>query len=174
MKASAKNLLRPPCCDDESGEVFPVAILYGGVLLTILIGVHVVLFSIASTAAQAAADSGVAAVQAAPLGNPPDRSLCPPLTDLDAPGEVDLLSFSERQCQGAAATWAAMWASTRMVGQSQPPAVEVDEVAGVVTVVVFGSIMSPVLGQIETVGIACGPLDLVAGDVPTRADASAC
>ncbi|WP_419931458.1 hypothetical protein [Candidatus Poriferisodalis sp.] len=171
---STRSLVRRSRCIRESGEVFPVAILFGGVLITILIGVHVVLHSLASTAAQAAADSGVAAAQAAPLGGATDPALCPPLTDLDTGGEVDLLTFSERQCQGASATWAAMRASTNMVGQYQPPAVVVDNEAGVVKVLTFGSIVSPMLGQIEVIGVACGPLDLVGNSAPTRADAGAC
>ena len=46
---------------DQRGEVFPVAILFGGVLLTILIGLHVVLVSVGRTAVQAAANRGVTA-----------------------------------------------------------------------------------------------------------------
>lgn len=154
---------------DELGEVFPVAILFGGVLITILIGVHVVLHSMATTAVQAAADRGVTAAQAAPLGSP---ASCPPLTDLTSGGLA--VPNSERQCQGGFATWAAMNASTSMVQPWQPPAVVVDDEAGVVSVFAFGSIVSPVLGPIEVVGYACGPLDLVPGHVPTSADPSAC
>ena len=50
--------------------MFPVAISFGGVLLTILIGLHVVLMSVGRTAAQAAADRGVTAAQAAPAVGP--------------------------------------------------------------------------------------------------------
>lgn len=142
-------------------------------LLTILIGVHVVLHSMAITAAQAAADSGVTAAQNAPLGAAVNLALCPPLTDLTT-GIEALPPFSERQCQGGSATWTAMRAAASMVGQPKPPAVVVDDDAGVVTVVTFGSIISPVLGPIEVTGIACGPLERVTGDGPTSADASAC
>ena len=44
------------------------------VLLTILIGVHVVLHSIASTAVQAAADRGVAGCAVRAIGEPPLRA----------------------------------------------------------------------------------------------------
>ena len=150
---------------DERGEVFPVAILFVGVLLTILIGVHVVLHSVATTAVQTAADHGVVAAQAAALG---PMTSCPPLID-PASGSP---ASGPRQCQGGFATWAALNAATSMVRQTQLPAVTVD--SGIVSVVAFGSIMSPVLGPIEVVGRACGPLDLVAGNMPTSADPSAC
>ena len=39
------------------GEVLPVAILFLGVIFTILIGVHVMVVAIARTAVQAAADA---------------------------------------------------------------------------------------------------------------------
>ena len=170
MRASAGNLVRPSRCDGESGEVFPIAILFIGVLLTILIGVHMVLFSIASTAAQAAADFGVTAVQSVPPGNAVLAGTCPPLTDLATGNEIQ--PTTERECLGGLAIRLVMDASTSMVRQSQPPTVTVD--GGVVSVVAYGSIISPVLGYIEVAGTACGPLDLVAGDMPTTADPSAC
>ncbi|WP_419864290.1 hypothetical protein [Candidatus Poriferisodalis sp.] len=153
---------------DERGEVFPVAILFGGVLLTILVGVHVVLHSIATTAVQAAADRGVAAAAAAPIGSP--ISSCPPLTDLASGGPAT--PTSERQCQGGFAAWAAMNASTGMVRLSQPPAVIVDE--GTVSVVAFGTIRTPVLGSIDVVGFACGPLDFISDHTSAHPDASVC
>ena len=136
-------------------------------LITILIGVHVVLFSIASTAVQAAADRGVATAQAAPLGASSCGTLTEPYSGLT------VTPANERECQGVYAVWEAMNASGGMVHQVRPPDVTVDE-AGVVSVLAFGSITSPVLGPIEVVGYACGPLDLIADNVPTSADASAC
>ena len=153
---------------DERGEVFPVAILFGGVLLTILIGVHVVLFSIASTAVQAAADRGVTSAQSAPLGPSSCGTLTEPFSGLT------VTPANEQECQGVFATWDAMNASTGMVHQSRPPAVTVDAGAGVVSAAAFGVVFSPVLGAIEVTGVACGPLDLTEGGQPTRADASVC
>ena len=178
MKASARNLVRPSRCEGESGEVFPVAILFGGVLLTILIGVHVVLVSVARTAAQSAADRGVIAVQGAPLGpgTHPDAtqqwSSCGEFTDPASGTQVR--PTSERECQGVLAVLGTMNASISMVGQARPPAVTIDDSAGVVSVLSFGSVVSPVLGVIEVTGYACGPLDLVEGGLPSRADVSAC
>ena len=149
----------------------PVAILFGGVLITIMIGLHVVLFSMAETAVQAAADRGVNAAQAAQLGGA-GVSSCGTLTEPFSGQSVS--PTSERQCQGVIAAWQTLNASTSMVRQVRPPAVAVDEVAGVVSVTSFGAVISPVFGPIEVAGIACGPLDLVEGDTPTRADPSAC
>ena len=152
----------------ERGEVFPVAILFVGVLLTILIGVHVVLFSMAETAAQAAADRGVTSAQAAPLG----PSSCGTLTEPYS-GQM-VTPVDERECQGVVAAWRAMTVSGSMVRQTQPPTVTIDQGAGIVSVISYGAVVSPIFGSIEVAGSACGPLDLVPGDVPTRADASEC
>ena len=53
---------------DERGEVLPVAILFLGVIATVLMGVHVALVAMARTAVQSAADAAVAAAQAAGPG----------------------------------------------------------------------------------------------------------
>ncbi|WP_419553049.1 hypothetical protein [Candidatus Poriferisodalis sp.] len=151
---------------DQRGEVFPVAILFGGVLLTILVGVHVVLVSVGRTAVQAAADQGVTAAQSAP----PADSSCGTITRPIGTVTPD----SERYCAGLLAAWAAMSASGSMVATQRPPAVSVDEGAGVVAVYTFGTVLSPVLGAIEVVGRACGPLDAVSEPGPVRADMSAC
>ncbi len=153
-------------CDDQRGEVFPVAILFGGVMLTILIGLHVVLVSVATTAVQAAADRGVSSAQAAPIG---------PSTCGTFGGQYGVVTpESERECQGVVGAWSALIASGSMVGPARPPVVSVNENAGVVGVAAFGIVISPVLGALEVIGYACGPLDLVEGVAPTRADASAC
>ncbi len=52
------------CRSDARGEALPVAILFVGVLLTILIGIHVVVVELADTAVQSAADVGLSATQA--------------------------------------------------------------------------------------------------------------
>ena len=149
----------------------PIAILFGGVLITIMIGLHVVLFSMAETAVRAAADRGVSAAQAAPMGGG-GISSCGTLTEPFSGQSVT--PTSERQCQGVIAAWQSLNASTNMVRQIRPPAVAVNENAGVVSVTSYGAVISPVFGPIEVAGIACGPLDLVEGDMPTRADSSHC
>ena len=151
---------------DERGEVFPVAILFGGVLLTILIGLHVVLMSVGRTAVQAAADRGVTAAQAAPAVGPG----CGDFTR----GGRTVRTTNSRQREGVIATLRALDSSGAMVRQAGPPDVEVDETAGVVAVFAHGAVLSPVFGQIEIVGYACGPLELVEGIAPSPADASAC
>ena len=159
-------------CRNELGEVFPVAILFGGVLLTILIGLHVVLVSIGRTAVQAAADRGVTAAQSAPLGTPTCGTF--------GAGGRTVTPNSIRECDGVISTLQALHASGSMVRRTYPPDISVDEAAGVVTVLAHGAVISPVLGTIEIVGYACGPLDLVASGTSneagtsSRADASAC
>lgn len=153
---------------DERGEVFPVAILFGGVLLTILIGVHVVLFSVGLSAVQSAADRGVAAVQTAPLG----ESSCGELGWPQIGGPVT--PASERECRGMVTVMDAIDASGGIVRLSQLPSVAVDNDAGVVSVVSLGVVDSPVLGAIQVAGVACGPLDLVEGTRASRSDITAC
>ena len=139
----------PPLRRDERGEALPVAILFIGVLFTILIGVHVVLISMARTAVQAAADSAVAAAQAAGPGN----------AECDGdPGTTE----TARVCEGVLAARIAMAASAGTVVEGRPPAVVVEPERGVVRVVVIGGTISPVLGVLKLAGLACGPLD----DVP--------
>ncbi len=139
---------------DERGEALPVAILFIGVLLTILIGVHVVLISMARTAVQAAADSAVAAAQAA------------------GPGDVQCDGTTEtaRVCEGVLAARLAMIGSAGTVIETRPPAVVVEAEKGTVTVEVFGETLSPVLGGLELTGLACGPLDDVPASSLTAGD----
>lgn len=162
LNAAGAGLIESGCRRSDSGEVFPVAILFVGVLLTILIGLHVVLVSIGRTAVQAAADRGVTAAQSAPLG----------LGECDA-----LLGAPEigiRECEGVISTQQALQASGSMVRRTRPPDIDVDETAGIVTAVAHGAVISPIFGAIEIAGYACGPLDLVEDGTPSRADASTC
>lgn len=151
---------------DERGEVFPVAILYVGVLFTILIGLHVVLFSVGRTAVQAAADRGVNAVQAAPTGD----LMCGRFTV----GVHSVEPVTARECEGVFATLMALDASGSMVGRARPPEIVVDETAGIVAVTAFGMVSSPVLGRTEVAGYACGPLELIADGTPSRSDLTEC
>lgn len=120
---------------DDRGEVFPAAILFVGVLTTILIGVHVVLVALARTAVQSAADEAVVAAQAAEEG--------------------------DRQAQGENAARVSMAGASSSVVPIRDPSVIVEHDRGVVTAVVFGGIRSPVLGVIGVTAAACGPLDNV-------------
>ena len=145
---------------DDRGEALPAAILFLGVMITILIGVHVVIASIARTAVQAAADAALAAAQAAgpdPQQQPPQ----PCAIDPDIRGTA-------RQCDGILAARIAMAGARNSIRETRPPAIAVEHERGVVTAVVFGGTISPVLGTLELTGQACGPLD----DVPASELAS--
>lgn len=127
--------------DDERGEVFPAAILFVAVLTTILIGVHVVLVALARTAVQSAADAAVVAAQIAEDG--------------------------DRQAQGENAARIAMAGASGSVSMTGDPSVVVERERGVVTVVVFGGIRTPLPignppGVLHLTAVACGPLE----DVP--------
>lgn len=151
---------------DERGEVFPVAILFGGVLLTILLGLHMVLISVGRTAVRAAADRGVSAAQAAPVG----ELDCGEFTR----GGRTVAPKTAQACGGVIATLQALNSSGAMVGQSGPPIISVDDDAGVVSVAAYGSVLSPVFGRIEIIGYACGPLERTTSRSPTPADPEAC
>lgn len=166
MKTSTKGSVRSDRDRGERGEVFPVAILFGGVIITILIGLHVVLLSIGQTAVRAAADRGVTAAQTAQIG----AATCGTI----GVGGHTVTPTSARECEGVIATLSVLNASGAMVHQTEPPSVSVNEAMGVVAVGAFGAVVSPIFGPIEIVGYACGPLDLVEGTAPSRADASAC
>ena len=132
---------------DERGEALPVAILFVGVLTTILIGIHVVLMAMARTAVQAAADRAVATAQVAGSG--------------PCGGDSAALE-SERECAGVRAAHRSMMAARTSITERRPARVTVEEDRGVVSVRVFGAIRSPLLGRIDLSAEACGPLD----DVP--------
>lgn len=131
--------------DDSRGEALPAAVLFLGVLLTILIGIHVVIIAMARTAVQAAADAAVAAAQRAGHG--------------------------AREAEGVLAAQIAMAAAQTSIVETRPPQVIVEPERSSVTVLVFGGTITPVLGGVELTAQACGPLDdvpateLNAGDV---------
>ena len=113
---------------------------------TVLVAVHLVIVSVARSAVQSAADRGLAAAQSA---NP---------FDVDCDGVMR----PDRVCRGVLEARLAMLAARGSVIETRLPAVAVEEERGTVTVLVFGGIISPVLGGIELTGQACGPLDSVA------------
>ena len=123
--------------DDDRGEAFPVAILFVFVLLTILIGIHVVLVALARTAVQAAADSAVSVAQVAESGQRADEGR-----------------------RAAESALAAAQASVRPT--EERPEVNVYPERGSVEVVVFGAVNTPVLGTLRVAAQACAPLD----DIP--------
>ena len=134
---------------DERGEVLPVAILFLGVLATVLIGVHVALVAMARTAVQSAADAAVAAAQAAG----PGAQEC----------DGDPLTMeTARECEGILAARIAIAGAKSSVIETKAPVVAVESERGSVTAVVFGGTITPLLGGLEITGQACGPLD----DVP--------
>ena len=134
---------------DERGEALPAAILFLGVLITILIGIHVVIVAMARTAVQSAADAAVAAAQAAGPGS--------------AECDGDPLTIeTARFCEGTLGARLAMVASESSAVETRPPAIVVEGDRGIVTVLVFGGTISPILGGLELTAQACGPLD----DVP--------
>ena len=133
---------------DVRGEALPAAILFLGVLITILIGIHVVIIAMARTAVQAAADAAVAAAQVAGEGN--------------------------RESEGELAAQIAMAAAQSSIIETRPPEVIVELDRGSVTALVFGGTITPVLGGVELIAQACGPLDDVPAAVLTAGDAWRC
>lgn len=119
----------------ERGDALSVAILFIGMFLTILIGVHVLVVGMARTALQFAADSAVAAAQVATTG--------------------------EREAEGVLGARLAIAANDSSVAETQAPEIIVEEERGVVTALVFGGTISPLLGGVELTAVACGPLDNV-------------
>ena len=133
---------------DIRGEALPVAILFVGVLLTILIGIHVVVVALARTAVQAAADSAVAVAQAA--------------------------AADERETEGVAAAQRALAGARASVRETRPPEVTVEPERGSVEVLVFGGVNTPVLGTLILTARACAPLDDVPAAQLTASDAWEC
>ncbi len=121
---------------DARGEALPVAILFVGVMLTILIGIHVVIVAMARTAVQSAADAAVSAAQAA--------------------------AADDRESEGVRAAQLAMAGARASVRETDPPVVIVEPERGTVGVWVFGGVNTPVLGMLQLTARACAPLD----DVP--------
>ncbi len=144
--AARRGAARRGRARDERGEALPAAILFLGVLFTILLGVHVVVIAMARTAAQSAAD---AALSAAQVAGPGDQ-------------ECDGVVRPVRECEGMLGARLAMAAAKSSIVETRPPAVVVESERGTVTVLVFGGTITPLLGGVELTAQACGPLD----DVP--------
>ena len=146
---------------DERGEALPAAILFLGVMITILIGIHVVIFAMARTAVQSAADAAVAAAQAAGSGTQ------------ECDGDP-LTIETARECEGILGAQLAMVASDSSIVETRPPAIVVESEKGIVTVLVFGGTISPLLGGLELTAQACGPLDNVPASELTGTDIWQC
>ena len=131
---------------DQRGEALPVAILFLGVFVTILIGIHVVIVAMARTAVQAAADAAVSAAQAAGPGT------------AECDGDTTTTE-SNRECDGMLAARIAFAGAKSSIIETRPPAIAVEAERGSVTALVFGGTISPLLGGLEFTGQACGPLD---------------
>ena len=134
--------------NDARGEALPVAILFVGVLLTIMIGIHVVVVAMARTAVQSAADAAVSAAQAA--------------------GE------DAREREGLLAAQLALAGAAASVSATFDPVVTVEPERGLVSVSVFGGVNTPVLGTLFLTARACGPLDDVPAHHLTAPDAWEC
>ena len=133
---------------DARGEALPVAILFMAVLITILLGIHIVIVAMARTAVQSAADAGVSAAQAA------------------GPGL--------REGEGILAARLAIAGAQASIIETDLPSVIVEPERGSVTVVAHGGIISPLLGGIEFTAQSCGPLDDVPASDLTSGDAWQC
>ena len=130
-------------------------------MITILIGIHVVIFAMARTAVQSAADAAVAAAQAAGSG----------IRECDGDPMTD---ETARECEGILGARLAMVASDSSIVETRPPAIVVESEKGIVTVLVFGGTISPLLGGLELTGQACGPLDDVPASELTGTDIWQC
>lgn len=117
-------------------------------LLTILIGIHVVVVALARTAVQSAADSAVAVAQAA--------------------------AKEEREAEGVLAARRALAGARASVRETRPPVVTVEPERGSVEVLVFGGVRTPVLGAVLLTARACAPLDDVPAGQLTATDAWEC
>ena len=135
--------------DDTRGEALPVAILFVGVLLTFLIGIHVVVVALARTAVQAAADSAASVAQVAESGQ------------REAEGRME----AERSLDGARALVSPTGDSPRVIVRPDRGSVEV---------VVFGAVNTPVLGTLRLAARACAPLDDIPASQLTAAEAWEC
>lgn len=173
---------------DERGEVFPVAILYGMVMLTVLLALHMTLFAMARTAVSAAAGLGLTAAQGE-LPGKLDKSLPSPVP-ADYCGNLvydpvkmqwsdpvygqEVTPGTFRECAGIDAAFRAMLANASMVQYAGPATVMVDETAGIARVVTRGWVRSPIFGSLDVRGYACGPLDSSTVVGVTSADLEKC
>ena len=128
------------------------AVLFAGMLLMVLVGIHVVILGLARSAVASAADAAVTAAQAAGPDGPGGRIDC----------DDDPKLEQVRVCEAATAARVAMAASRSSIVETRPPAVDVQADRGVVRVIVFGGTISPLFGGIEVTAEACGPLDDIA------------
>ena len=133
---------------DSNGEALPVAILFVAVLITILLGIHMVIVGMARSAVQAAADAGVSAAQAAAAG--------------------------DREAEGILAARLAIAGAQASIIETELPSVIVEPERGSVTVVAYGGIISPLLGGMLLTAQSCGPLDDVPASDLTDAGAWQC
>lgn len=125
-----------------------MAILFLGVIFTVLVGVHVVVTAMARTAVQGAADAAVSAAQNA------------------AP--------AERVAEGVLAARIALAASASSAVETRPPQVTVETDRGQVRALVFAGAISPLFGGAEFTALACGPLDDIAVSSLSSPDAWRC
>ena len=132
----------------DRGEALPVAILFVGLLTTILIGIHVVVVALARTAVQAAADSAAGVAQVAESG--------------------------QRKTEGELAAQSALDGARASVLATAPPRVIVHPDRGSVEVVVFGAVNTPVLGTLHLRARACAPLDDIPASQLTAAEPWEC
>ena len=130
-------------------------------MITILIGIHVVIFAMARTAVQSAADAAVAAARAAGPGSQ------------ECDGDPMTIETA-RECEGILGARLAMVASDSSIVETRPPAIVVESEKGTVTVLVFGGTISPLLGGLELTAQACGPLDNVPASELTGTDIWQC
>lgn len=134
--------------DDTRGEALPVAILFLGVIFTILIGIHVIVVALARTAVQAAADAAVNAAQSA--------------------------IPADRVAEGVLAARIALAAASSSAVETRPPAVVVENEQGQVQALVFAGTISPIFGGVELSALACGPLDDITTSALSSAEAWQC
>ncbi len=125
-----------------------MAILFLGVMFTILMGVHVVVVAMARTAVQAAADAAVGAAQNAA----PD----------------------DRVSEGVLAAQLALIAASSSAVETRPPVVVVESDRGQVQALVFAGTISPIFGGVELSALACGPLDDITTSALSSAEAWTC
>ncbi|MCY3560432.1 MAG: hypothetical protein OXH20_04590 [bacterium] len=125
-----------------------MAILFVGVLFTILIGIHVVVVALARTAVQSAADAAVDAAQVAGAG--------------------------ARESEGVLAARLTLAGARASVVETELPQVTVAAERGSVTAVVFGGVYTPVLGVLDLTAVACAPLEDVPVAQITSPDAWEC
>ena len=137
---------RDPRTRDDRGEALPAAILFIGVLLVVLLGIHVVIIAMARTAVQAAAEAAASAAQVAGPGR------------RDCFGDPTILEPA-RECEAVRAAQLAMAGARASVTETRRARVLIEGERGLVTVLVFGSTRSPIFGQINLAAQACAPLD---------------